>query len=109
MQFEEKGSKLFGSGWVWLTRTRHNGGKLKVITTGGHDHPMMKNSLPLLLNDTWEHAYYLKYENRRPEYLKAWWSVVDWEQVEKCFERSDSSVEEILLAEEEHFLPKHRQ
>ncbi len=108
-QFEEKGSKLFGSGWVWLTRTRHNGGKLEVITTEGHDHPMMKNRFPLLLNDAWEHAYYLKYENRRPDYLKAWWSVVDWEQVDRCFARSDSSVEEILLAEDEHLLAKYRQ
>jgi len=108
-QFEEKGSKFFGSGWVWLTRTRHNGGRLEVITTDGHDHPMMKNRFPLLLNDVWEHAYYLKYENRRPDYLKAWWSVVDWEQVARCFERSDSSVEDLLLAEEEQLLPKHRQ
>ena len=108
-QFEEKGSKLFGSGWVWLTRTRQNGGKLEIITTDGHDHPMMKNRFPLLLNDVWEHAYYLKYENRRPDYLKAWWSVVDWEQAAKCFERSDSSIEELLLAEDEHLLPKHRQ
>jgi superoxide dismutase, Fe-Mn family len=107
-QFEEKGSKLFGSGWVWLTRTRHNGGKLEVITTDGHDHPMMKNRFPLLLNDVWEHAYYLKYENRRPDYLKAWWSVVDWEQTAKCFAHSDSSIEEILLAEED-LLPKPRQ
>lgn len=109
MQFEEKGSKLFGSGWVWLTRTRQNGGKLEVITTNGHDHPMMKNRLPLLLNDVWEHAYYLKYENRRPDYLKAWWHLVDWDQAARCFERSDSSVEELLLAEHELLIPKHRQ
>lgn len=108
-QFEEVGSKLFGSGWVWLTRTRNNGGKLEVITTQGHDHPMMQNRLPILLNDVWEHAYYLKYENRRPYYLKAWWSVVDWEQADRCFALSDCSVEEVLLAEEEHLLPKHRQ
>jgi Fe-Mn family superoxide dismutase len=108
-QFEQKGGKLFGSGWVWLTRTRQNGGKLEVITTNGHDHPMMQNRFPLLLNDLWEHAYYLKYENRRPDYLKAWWSVVDWEQAARCFERSDSSVEEFLEAEDEHLLPKHRQ
>jgi superoxide dismutase, Fe-Mn family len=107
-QFEEKGSKLFGSGWVWPTRTRHNGGKLEVITTEGHDHPMMKNRFPILLNDVWVHAYYLKYENRRPDYLKPWWSVVDWEQADRCFALSDSTVEEILLAEEEHLLPKHQ-
>ncbi|MGZ8271128.1 MAG: superoxide dismutase [Methylophilus sp.] len=108
-QFEEQGSKLFGSGWVWLTRTRQNGGKLEIITTQGHDHPMMQNRFPLLLNDVWEHAYYLKYENRRADYLKAWWSIVDWEQAARCFERSDSSVEEYLEVEEEHLLPKHHQ
>jgi Fe-Mn family superoxide dismutase len=108
-QFEEKGSKVFGSGWVWLTRTRQNGGRLEVITTNGHDHPLMKNRFPLLLNDVWEHAYYLKHENRRSDYLKTWWSVVDWEQVAKCFDRSDGSIEDLLLAEEEHQLMKHRQ
>jgi len=108
-QFEEKGSQAFGSGWVWLTRTRQNGGKLDVITTNGHDHPMMNNRFPLLLNDVWEHAYYLKYENRRPDYLKAWWSVVDWEQVGRCFARSDRSIEELLLSEHEQLIPKNRQ
>jgi len=69
----------------------------------------MQNRFPLLLNDVWKHAYYLKYENRRPDYLKAWWPVIDWEQAARCFERSDSSVEEFLEAEDEHLLPKHRQ
>lgn len=108
-KFEETGSSAFGSGWVWLTRTRQNGGKLEIITTHGHDHPMMNNRSPLLLNDLWEHAYYLKYENRRPDYLKAWWSVVDWEQVALCFERADNKLEELLLTEEIQLLSKGKQ
>lgn len=77
-RFEEAGSTLFGSGWVWLVRGRDPRGKLEVLTTAGHDNPMTRGYAPLLLNDAWEHAYYLKHENRRPAYLKNWWSVVDW-------------------------------
>lgn len=98
-RFEEEGVKLFGSGWVWLVRTRQDGGKLEVITTSGHDHPMMQDRFPLLLNDVWEHAYYLQYESRRPDYLKAWWSVVDWEEATRRFELSDNSAEELWEAE----------
>jgi Fe-Mn family superoxide dismutase len=97
--FEEAGAKLFGSGWVWLARSRQAGGKLEVVTTSGHDHPVMQDRFALLLNDVWEHAYYLQYESRRPEYLKAWWAVVDWEEAARRFELSDDDAEELWEAE----------
>lgn len=78
-QFEGAGSRLFGSGWVWLVKPAH-GGKLQVMTTEGHDNPVMEDCVPLLVNDVWEHAYYLKYENRRPEYLQGWWAVTNWKE-----------------------------
>ncbi len=98
-QFEEEGAKLFGSGWVWLVRTKEDDGKLEVVTTSGHDNPMMKGLFPLLLNDVWEHAYYLHYESRRPEYLKAWWSVVDWDETARRFQLSRNSTVELWEAE----------
>ena len=102
--FEDEGAKAFGSGWVWLVCSLKNGANLQVITTSGHDNPLMQNLLPVLLNDVWEHAYYLRYENRRPDYLKAWWSIVDWDQASACFEKRFQSVSEILIAENECFL-----
>ena len=102
--FEDEGAKVFGSGWVWLVCSLKNGANLQVITTSGHDNPLMKNLLPVLLNDVWEHAYYLRYESRRPDYLKAWWSVVDWDYASACFEKKSLSVEEILTAENILFL-----
>ena len=102
--FEEEGAKVFGSGWVWLVCSLKNGANLQVITTSGHDNPLMQNLLPVLLNDVWEHAYYLRYENRRPDYLKAWWTIVDWDQASICFEKRSQSVSEILIAENERFL-----
>ena len=101
-RFEDEGAKLFGSGWVWLVRTRHNGSKLEIITTSGHDHPMMQDRFPILLNDVWEHAYYLHYESRRADYLKAWWAVVDWDQATRCFEMTDNAIEELWEAEIGH-------
>ncbi len=98
-RFEEEGAKVFGSGWVWLVRTKGEDGKLDVVTTLGHDNPMMKDKFPLLLNDVWEHAYYLHYESRRPEYLKAWWSVVDWEEASNRFELANNSNEDLSGAE----------
>lgn len=98
-RFEEAGAGQFGSGWVWLVRAAKDGGKLEVITTPGHDHPMMQDRFPLLLNDVWEHAYYLKYESRRPEYLKAWWKVVDWDVAARRFELSDDSAEDLWEGE----------
>ena len=102
--FEEEGAKVFGSGWVWLVCSLKNGANMQIITTQGHDNPLMQNLLPILLNDVWEHAYYLRYENRRPDYLKAWWNIVDWEQASACFEKRSLSLKEILTVENEQFL-----
>lgn len=87
-RFDEAGGALFGSGWVWLVRTRKEGGRLEVITTSGHHNPLMDGCFPLLLNDAWEHAYYLKHENRRADYLKGWWPVVSWQEAASRYERS---------------------
>jgi superoxide dismutase, Fe-Mn family len=87
-QFEEAGSGLFGSGWVWLVKVEDDDDKLQVFTTSGHDNPMTQGYVPLLVNDVWEHAYYLKHENRRPEYLKGWWSVVNWNEAARLLERT---------------------
>ncbi len=80
--FNETTAKQFGSGWGWLVFT---GGKLKVMTTANQDSPLSQGLYPILGNDVWEHAYYLKYQNRRPEYLAAWWNVVNWPEVNKRF------------------------
>ncbi len=80
--FNETTAKQFGSGWGWLVL---QGGKLKVITTPNQDSPLSQGLYPILGNDVWEHAYYLKYQNRRPDYLAAWWNVVNWAEVNKRF------------------------
>jgi Fe-Mn family superoxide dismutase len=87
-QFEEAGGKLFGSGWVWLVRTQQENGRLQVCTTAGHDNPIMEGRYPILVNDVWEHAYYLKHQNRRAEYLDGWWSIANWKEASRRFERS---------------------
>jgi Fe-Mn family superoxide dismutase len=84
--FEAAASQHFGFGWVWLVAPPGTGRRLEIMTTAGHDHPAMKGLVPVLLNDLWEHAYYLRYENRRAEYLKAWWGVVDWSEANRRFE-----------------------
>jgi Fe-Mn family superoxide dismutase len=81
--FNETTAKQFGSGWGWLVL---DGSKLKVVTTPNQDNPLSTGLYPILGNDVWEHAYYLKYQNRRPEYLEAWWSTVSWNEVNKRFE-----------------------
>jgi len=78
--FEKAAVGRFGSGWVWLI---NDGGKLSIMDTPNQDNPWMENKTPVLGLDVWEHAYYLKYQNRRPEYVKAWWNVVNWEEVAK--------------------------
>jgi Fe-Mn family superoxide dismutase len=87
-RFNDAGEKAFGSAWVWLARSRINGGKLSVLTTPGHENPLMQGLVPVLVNDVWEHAYYLKHENRRGDYLKGWWAVVNWKEAERRFAAS---------------------
>ena len=77
-KFEDNGVTQFGSGWTWLVL---DGGQLKLTKTANQDSPLLEGQTPLLGNDVWEHAYYLKYQNKRPDYLKAWWSVVNWAKV----------------------------
>jgi superoxide dismutase, Fe-Mn family len=77
-QFEAAGVGQFGSGWAWLV---YDGGALAITSTPNQDSPLSEGKLTLLGNDVWEHAYYLKYQNRRPEYLKAWWNTVNWSEI----------------------------
>jgi Fe-Mn family superoxide dismutase len=77
-QFETAGVNQFGSGWAWLVL---DGGSLAITSTPNQDNPIADGKTPLLGNDVWEHAYYLKYQNKRPDYLKAWWNVVNWGKV----------------------------
>jgi Fe-Mn family superoxide dismutase len=79
-QFTKAGMGRFGSGWAWLSRSAD--GKLSIESTPNQDCPLMEGRFPILGCDVWEHAYYLKYQNRRPDYLAAWWNVVNWSVVE---------------------------
>lgn len=81
-EFEAAGMSRFGSGWVWLIQ---DGSELSITTTPYQDCPVSEGKKVLLGNDLWEHAYYLKYQNRRPEYLAAWWNVVNWNKVTELF------------------------
>jgi Fe-Mn family superoxide dismutase len=85
-QFKEKfnaaATTRFGSGWAWLVKT---GKGIEIISTANQDSPVMEGHFPIMGLDVWEHAYYLKYQNRRPEYIGAWWSVVNWPEIDKRF------------------------
>jgi Fe-Mn family superoxide dismutase len=81
--FSAAAAGRFGSGWAWLVLS---GGKLEVVSTANQDNPISDGQEVVLGNDVWEHAYYLKYRNRRPEYLGAWWNVVNWDVVSKRFD-----------------------
>jgi Fe-Mn family superoxide dismutase len=83
--FTNAGVTRFGSGWAWLSL---DGGKLKVESTPNQDNPYMEGRTPILGVDVWEHAYYLKYQNRRPDYLAAWWNVVDWNAVNERYRKA---------------------
>jgi Fe-Mn family superoxide dismutase len=87
-QFEAAGVARFGSGWVWLVS---DGDSVAIVTTPNQDNPIVDGQQPLLGNDVWEHAYYLRYQNRRPEYLQAWWNVVDWAKVAERYEEASGS------------------
>ncbi len=78
-QFNEEGTKRFGSGWVWLVRDKS--GKLDVVSTANQDSPISAGKYPIMGNDVWEHAYYLKYQNKRADYLNAWWNVLNWDEI----------------------------
>jgi superoxide dismutase, Fe-Mn family len=82
-ELKQAGVNRFGSGWAWLV---HDGSGLKVTSTANQDSPVSDGQVPLLGVDVWEHAYYLKYQNRRPDYLDAWWNVVNWPEVGQRFD-----------------------
>ena len=86
-KFNDAGVKQFGSGWVFLIS---NGSKLEIKSMPNQDTPLMQGVTPIMGNDVWEHAYYVTYRNRRPEYLKQWWNVVNWDEVQKRFEANNA-------------------
>jgi superoxide dismutase, Fe-Mn family len=83
-KFNDTGAKQFGSGWVWLIGKSN--GEFQVMSTPNQDNPISQGLFPIMGNDVWEHAYYLKYNNRRPEYLAAWWNVVNWDEINRRLE-----------------------
>ena len=87
-QFNNAAANHFGSGWAWLVRT--SDGKLQVTDTLNQDSPFMEGQYPIMGNDLWEHAYYLKYQNRKVEYFDAWWNVLNWNEINKRYEMAGS-------------------
>lgn len=81
-EFANKAAARFGSGWAWLVV---NNGKLEIVTTPNQDNPITEGKTPILGLDVWEHAYYLKYQNKRPDYISAFWNVVNWEKVDELY------------------------
>ena len=87
-KFKEAGVARFGSGWVWLV---HDGSGVDITTTPNQDNPISEGKTPLLGCDVWEHAYYLKYQNKRPDYIEAWWNTVNWDKVAEGFSAAKGS------------------
>jgi superoxide dismutase, Fe-Mn family len=85
-QFNEAGAKRFGSGWVWLVKDQD--GKLQIVSTPNQDNPILEGLVPIMGNDVWEHAYYLNYQNRRADYLTAWWNVANWDEINRRYEEA---------------------
>ena len=86
-QLKQAGLDRFGSGWSWLV---YSDGKLSILSTANQDSPLMNGQVPILGVDVWEHAYYLKYQNKRPDYIDAWWNVVNWQAVAKRYSDAKS-------------------
>lgn len=86
-KFTQAATSVFGSGWAWLVV---NNGKLEIITTPNQNSPLMEGKIPILGLDVWEHSYYLHYFNRRDEYIKNWWNIINWEHVGKIFDQSSA-------------------
>jgi Fe-Mn family superoxide dismutase len=95
-QFTNAALNRFGSGWAWLTLDRD--GRLHVTSTANQDSPLMQGRRPILGLDVWEHAYYLKYQNRRPDYVTAWWNVVNWDAVSQFFTEAKQHKMDKVLA-----------
>jgi len=83
-EFSKAAATRFGSGWAWLVLNED--GELEVVSTPNQDNPISEGKKPLLGLDVWEHAYYLKYQNRRPEYIEAWWNIINWDAVEERYQ-----------------------
>ncbi len=96
-KFNDAGAKQFGSGWVWLA-AKPGSSEVQIMSTPNQDNPISQGLFPIMGNDVWEHAYYLKYNNRRPEYLAAWWNVVNWDEINKRYEMFKSHYSEPAMA-----------